>query len=182
MKIAPQYLAVSLFILFLTGCVTPTKRLSTNLNSKDFNSLVSQYLDRPTFVEINGTPPNHVLFVKMDPYGADSKFMIFSAKNKSESIQAIDKFLKWEAQARKNKDILEKEIARVKCSSTGMKIQFSFYSGTEYNHFLSIGYTSLFGMMDQPMLTFDRTNAIILKKLLIDLDNFDTTPVENLYN
>jgi hypothetical protein len=168
-------------ITLLTGCaagmIHTTYRVPSELQSTQFNSLASQYMVRPTFVSADTMKDgSRVLSVMIDSYGTHQPSVPFYERDKIKYIEAIDKYLEWEAKALNNKDILEKEILRVRNPNT-LIIQLNFHSGNEYNHYLSVGFVSkgLLGETAVPILTFDRKNALELRRLFQSMSSFEST-------
>lgn len=172
----------------LSGCaagmIDTSKRISSDLQSTGFNSIASRYMDRPTFVSFAIMKDgSRVLNIMIDSYGTNQPTVPLYEKNKTEYISAIDKYLEWESKARSNKDSFDKEILRVSNPNT-LIVQFSFHSGNEFNHYLGVGFLSkgLLGEIPVPILTFDRKNALELKRLLQNLTAVDASPVADQYN
>jgi hypothetical protein len=172
----------------LSGCaagmIDTSKRISSTLQSTEFNSVASRYMERPTFASVAIMKDgSRVLNIMIDSYGSNQPTVPLYEKNKKEYIEAIDKFLEWESKARSNKDLFEKEILRIRNPNT-LIIQLSFHSGNEYNHYLGVGSLSkgLLGEIALPILTFDRKNALELKRLLQSLSSIDAAPIADRYN
>ena len=157
---------------------------------KQFNSIASNYLDAPTFVAINDKSKYDQLILKVDliekskitrETGALYEVLAFSEKESrfDNAIKAIDKYLKWHDIASADKDIFTKRIDWVKYNS-GSHNEFIFHSGNAENHYLKIKKHNLANSLNfdvtkspnqqsqPPEFVFDKENAILLRKLLVD--------------
>ncbi len=144
-------------------------RVRSDLVAKRFNTITSEYSDRPTFVEVAFTRTGkEVLSVQINPYKGDALYVMFLKKNVPEYLKAIDKYLEWAALARERKDAFTKEIAVVP-TAQGVSLKFTFHSGNESAHFLNINLRSG-GLVkiDVPELAevYDEANAKKLRDML----------------
>ena len=158
--------------------------ISYDLQVREFNTLASSYLPRPTFINIQEKKKADRLFIRVDFIRPTESKRVsgtmnrigFSEKRIYEYIAAIDKYLSWEEVARADGDIFEKRIAKILSHKSAYNY-FEFHSGNATNHFLSINTpdTSLLALTDvnefnkkPPDFVFDRENALALKALLTD--------------
>lgn len=171
----------------LVSCVSVEehRRISTELTASEFNSISSEYLHRPTFVEYlkykNGA---RNLIVNIDFYGANDMVAYYSSEYANEYISAIDKFIEWEKLANKRNDMFTKEISTVKSGipMSDVKYKFEFHSGNENNHFLLIEHCAML-CVPELVQTYDVNNAIILRDLLKSLksNSFKFESLDDIY-
>lgn len=183
----------SIFLLvismaWLTGCAgalsSEKHRVNTTLRVKEFNSIASEYMDRPTFVyrsSIVGGP--EILLIEADAYSMYSASMgkIYRADEADLMISYIDKYLAWEKEALKHGDSLDKEIGKIK-GMGGIPQKVAFYSASPQVHLLYIE-ACTFGMCgeDEFIHFLDHANAVELKRLLGELKagGLKTAPAGN---
>ena len=139
----------------------------------EFNEFAENYLGKPANVVITGKKKNKkTLIIQFEPYNIaslDSAPCIkFTSKYVDDSIEMIEKFLKWEKMAVKNKDTFGKEIGKAKLAM-GLKNKFSFWSGNAENHYLIIDTCSLGDCNVFNSFYFDKKNTITLLNLLREL-------------
>lgn len=170
-------------ILALTGVIfgcstannTAVTKVPLSFQGAIYNSVASQYIDRPTFAEIlhkdNGKSWINIDVKKYgtDQYGIDSISNTFLQHECPTYIAHIEKYLEWEEQASKDGDIVQKKIGSAKTILFSM--DFEFYSGNANNHYLAIG------MSGGNMQFYDRQDAIALKDLLTKFQNNEIKPV-----
>lgn len=173
----------------LGACASaPTKetRISTRLEGLEFNSVASQYRTRPTVVKIfeYGDRPD-TLLVSVDLYGNRTGWASFFKGLAPAYIAHIDKFLEWEALARERGDALTREIGRAPSPSGGTKadLLFSFHSGNERSHFLTITFCMSMTCATGSGLTLDVAGAKELRALLLRFDagELKHIPVDQVY-
>lgn len=167
-------LLVSSFILAGCASVSSTTRISSNISAKEFNSIASKYMDRPTFVSIEFMSDSaEVLTVQMNGYKKPQHTSCwtvrFDKKYAAQYIAFITKYLDWESIAVKRGDTLSKEIGQAKTWSSGVDgyIKFGFYSGNELSHYLTLDFCAA-GTCIPTNIMFDRRNAENLRELLTD--------------
>lgn len=179
----------------ISGCVSVSKeyRLSTNVQSLEFNSLLSEYKVRPTFVSLlEMSDGDEVLNIKMDSYLSSSDgikpSISIARKYVDENIAAIDKYLKWEKIALNRKDQFTKEIAVTKSwdnSGATIENKYIFHSGNEFNHYLEIVTCSLgiCNPSNKSPIMLDSHGAIALEKVLSDFGagSVSKTDVDSVY-
>lgn len=167
---------IGAILIFLSGCSYigwDESRISVNFSAKQFNSVASQYISRPTFATLttfkNGSEK---LVISMDPYGDPNRDIPFSSgyfdiefvrEHVNDYVSSIDKYLKWEKQASQDGDIFTKEIAEVEGYATD--ILFKFHSGNSASHYLVLSHS---GSSEQ---YYDKFNAERLREFLINYKN-----------
>jgi len=138
-----------------------TTKLGSKFKARQYNSLTHKYEARPTFLELttfkNGSD---YLAVFMDEYGSTAAELRFVDEQANEYIALIDKYLEWEKLATVNEDIVDKKIGSAKGFAN--TINFSFYSGSQYSHFLVL---DTLGVNDQ---FYSRADAIALREVLAE--------------
>ncbi|MFM2657481.1 hypothetical protein [Vibrio owensii] len=191
-----KYLISMAVVAVISGCVSVSKehRLSSNFQSLEFNSLLSEYKARPTFVSLlEMSDGEEVLNIKMDSYLVSSDgikpSISISRKYVDENIEAIEKYLKWNTLALDRKDQFTKEIAITKSwDNAGVTVEnrYTFHSGNELNHYLEIVTCSL-GICNPSQkspIMLNSNGATELVKELNDFrtGNFTKTNVDSVYN
>lgn len=162
--------------LTLVACTTleQSNRISTRLIGKEFNSIASRYLDRPTFVAIERLSDKAtVLRVKMSMYGTKESNLPFLQGKSAEYVAHIDKFIQWEALAKSRGDALTKDIGRVPAWSNGPsgELKFVFHSGNAAAHFLAISFCAVGTCLDEQAVYMDAASVQELRRLLLALDD-----------
>lgn len=162
--------------LTLGACTTleQSNRISTRLVGKEFNSIASRYLDRPTFAAIERMSDKAtVLRVKMSMYGSKESNLPFLQGRSAAYVAHIDKFLEWEALAKSRGDALTKDIGRVPAWSNGPSgdLKFVFHSGNAATHFLAISFCAAGTCLDNQTVYFDAASVQELRRLLLALDD-----------
>ena len=157
------------------------KRVSTDIEVREFNSVASDYYTQPTFLyHIDKKKDDRLkLAVDFTREGTSKDLKVgydtitFSEKRVPLYIEAIEKYLKWEEIAKRDGDLISKDISKVKANS-GQFNFFSFHSGNKNNHYLVINSPSLSSVLSAsngkqsyvPDFVFDRANAEKLKETL----------------
>lgn len=162
--------------LALVACTTleQSNRISTRLVGKEFNSVASRYLDRPTFVAVEHlSDKTTVLRVTMSIYGAKESNLSFIQGKSAAYVVHIDKFLEWEALAKSRGDALTKDIGRAPAWANGLSgdLKFAFHSGNAAAHFLTISFCALGTCLDDQAVYLDAASARELRRLILALDN-----------
>ena len=178
--------------VFLLGCkMTPDipeyleTRFDIPIELSEFNSVAGHYFEKPAFVSLITYPKNEfpeTLVIKADGYGSSynqftgvTKNQLFVSFRKDEAqftIDAIDKYLKWQEQALKAGDMFTKEIATSPAFDTGYGTsnynKFKFYSGNKINHYLIFSFcsmSSLVGELCTDTAAMKKENAIKLREI-----------------
>lgn len=166
----------------LAACTTieKTTRVSAKLQAMQFNDLASRYMERPTFVSVEKmSDGTEMLIVQMTPYGgaiANGPYSFrlgFAKASVPGYVGAIDKYLEWASLAKERKDSFTKEIATLP-SWPSTSLKFTFHSGNDNQHFLSINLRSA-GLVEMDLQNFtqlyDPSNAQQLKGLLLSFQS-----------
>lgn len=178
-------------------------RVSTSLRPREYNSIASRYMERPTFVSIEEmSDGSSVLMVQMDTYSVPSTYrdLNLSAEQRNalrhsqirflkdhvaEYVEAIDKFSEWEELARERGDAFTREIDRVPtwANMGSGNLVFSFHSGNDRNHFLVVAFSAAGTVLEDQALYFDASNIQELKRLLIAFsnDSLQRTDIDSVY-
>ena len=200
-----QYLLTVISILIIAGCTTVQRsdRVSTSLSAREYNSIASRYMERPTFVSIEEmSDGSTVLMVQMDTYSVPSTYrdLNLSAEQRNalrhsqvrflkdhvaEYVEAIDKFAEWEELARERGDAFTREINRVPtwANMGSGNLVFSFHSGNDQNHFLVVAFAAAGTVLEDQALYFDSSNITELKRLLVGFsnDSLQRTDIDSVY-
>lgn len=164
-----------LFLMIIAGCasIQSETRINSTLQVREFNSISSKYVARPTFVtfyELNNGDKS--LYVESTSYRPNhSNSLNFGVKYVDVYIGFIDKYLEWEKIANKRNDSLTKDIGTTKSWADAFNLTFSFYSGNSNNHYLVIAGCGLICVENSPYQYYDKNSAIELRSLLIKLKN-----------
>ncbi|MBG0760640.1 hypothetical protein BOO22_14595 [Vibrio cidicii] len=172
-----------LFLLVVAGCasIKSETRIESNLRVKEFNSISSRYMDRPTFItlyELSGD--DRFLYVQSDSYRPNkSNTISYGLKYVDEYIAFIDKFLEWEKLATERKDTLNKDIGETSSWAGALNLKFSFYSGNSRSHFLEVAGCGLMCVDTSPFQYFDQAAAKELRSLLIKMKENQFKPTDD---
>ena len=192
----PVLIILTLTVL-LSGCTTIIQqtRIPTSLNSMEYNSVASNYMERPTFVRIEDMSDGaSVLAVEMEQYsygiGGYENSNRWSIRFKkdfvSDYIVLINKYFDWEQTATSRKDAFTKEIGRVQAWSNGPsgKLKFVFHSGNEKTHYMAVSFCSVGTCLDNEALYFSKNDVSELKNLLSKFESgvFKQTDINRVYN
>lgn len=158
-----------ILLVTATGCATvkESTRIDTALTAREFNAIASQYLFRPTFVEMRlMNDGEQYLFVSTTAYSGEQQGLHFAKSRADGYIALINKYLKWESLARERQDSFTKEIGKDEAwkDSSTSQLAFTFHSGNATTHYLDIAFCSVGTCLDG--LYFDRGNAQALQSLL----------------
>jgi hypothetical protein len=156
-----KHLLIIITLLFITGCISTATnvkktRVTTNVDIKVFNSLSSDYVNRPTFAVVDEYDYNnrHVKSLNYSANGFGSTYLQgVSYPNKSPIwvnitevdtvISYIDKFIEWETKAKSKGDMFSKDIGQFDShTSSSITFKYSFFSGNKFNHYLVVSYCS----------------------------------------
>ena len=175
-QIAMKFFSSLLIPILLGGCATVQQdsRISANLQAMEFNSVASRYMTRPTFVSVKTlTDGKTILSVTMQGYGPSmaANELAFARSHVSEYVAAIDKYLEWAQLAKQRNDQLTKEIVRVPTWPESGLLKFTFHSGNERDHYLSICFGTSIAFLDAYAQSYDEINARELRRLLVDFQS-----------
>lgn len=184
-----RFISAILLLISITSCTTLTEsqRFHSQLSAKEFNSVSSKYMDRPTFLSISNFSDNtSSLTVLMDLYGQGQSGLFLDKARSQQYIDAIDKYLAWENKAKTRGDMFTKEISTIKAggSMTDLKYKFTFHSGNQNQHYLSIIYCTAVMCIDKVTQYYDVANAKELKELLLQFkqDSIKVNDIDSEYN
>jgi len=166
-------LTASLFFVGVTIANAGEKiKLDSPFKVLEYNTVSNSYGERATFILMNVRKKGDMGWIQADLIhktdlaqymnGLDS--IRIKEKHVDGYITAIEKFLKWEAIASKDKDNFDKDIAQVN------KVKFQFHSGSSNSHYLVMTYCAV-GTCVEPQFVFDKENAILLKEFFEDWKN-----------
>lgn len=190
------FLIGALLTIAVSGCATVSQehRLTTNIQSLEFNSILSEYRIRPTFVTLQEMNDGTELFkIEMDSYQPDKQginpSISISRKYLNNNIDALNKYLKWNEIALNRKDQFTKNIDKVKAwdnSSFIIENEYTFHSGNENKHYVSIVTCALDNCnpSQRSPIMLDSNNV---KILLNELNSFQESKlkkvnIDNVYN
>jgi hypothetical protein len=197
-------LSLAVAILF-SGCKSndiaqnlKEQRIPFKASLMTYNSLANTYMERPTFATLYTYKDESYIRVEAKMYGTehinylgtiDKKMLLhISSTQTSDFINAIDKYLKWNDLAIKNKDIIEKPISQTKTIPfivLDAYTKFSFYSGSASKHYLIMTNCTIVGLTpDMCKDSFvDKKNALKLKEFILAYQNGDiSSTVKGEYN
>lgn len=176
-------------LLLVTACtsVQQSTRVSTNLQAMQFNSVASQFMQRPTSITAEKMSDGEsVLAITMENYGVEQSAIRFSKKHVPEYRTLINKYLKWTDIAKNNSDQLTKDIGNATTwgNASSGELKFTFHSGNQYKHFLRISFCAVGTCLDDQALFFDESEAKELSQLLSDFESGKITSndVTSKYN
>ncbi len=189
--------------LALTGCASlvpnvEKARIDTNVKLAEFNSISNQYLAKATFAQVykieNVTGVS--VFYSADAYGSTcNKYgcttnklaMSINTSDVPNVMLAIDKYLKWESQAKANKDKISKDIITFNSQyNNALDYTYGFYSGNAVKHFLTVkACSALMGCMGTETEAYlDMTSVLALKADMAKLkaNGYTEFNIETKYN
>lgn len=165
----------TLLVVALSACTTvqQTTRVPTKLVAREFNSIASQYLERPTFVSVERMSDGAtVLRVSMTMYGSDTSTLPMLRGKSTEYSALIDKFLEWEVLARSRGDAITKEIGRAPAwgNAVAGDLKFTFHSGNSATHYLAVAYCNAGTCSEKTAQYYSPPAAVELRTLVQALD------------
>ncbi|GAA0290537.1 hypothetical protein GCM10009128_06150 [Psychrosphaera haliotis] len=193
-----------LFILVLafviTGCASVNlkeARYSTSVKIAEFNSIASQYFEKPTFAKIMrmDTLKGDTIQYIADSYGAscgkygcsqNNMAFFIHIKDVENVLIAINKYESWNKLATSEGDTINKEILTFDSNfNSSLKYKYSFYSGNRTSHYLVITACGGFGVCVHDSAAY--LNADSVKHLKSDLQKFKSGElskfdIESKYN
>lgn len=178
-------LGVATLVLSSCATVTKTTRIHSSINAVEYNSVSSNYLNRPTFVSLDKiSTGDSILVLVMDMYGYSESRIHFSTKHVSDYKSAINKYLDWAKIAKSRGEAITKEIARVETWGNGgdATVKFVMHSGNIHEHYLVLTFCAVGTCLDQYSITLDEQNSIEFAALLdrfakAELEHIDTDQV-----
>jgi len=182
-------LALAVSSSLSTAAIAGDASIPSTLKVREFNSIASNYLERPTFVKIIDKKKTDKMVISVDlirksKANRDSgayETLVFSEKRIDKYVAAIDKYLSWEEIAKRDGDIIKKKITKVKANSSSF-VFFDFFSANQSNHYLMLTRPTFANVLTNansnnggnespPDFALNRENAIVLKTLLTDWKN-----------
>ncbi|MDP1540014.1 MAG: hypothetical protein Q8L72_05125 [Moraxellaceae bacterium] len=169
-------LALAVIAALISGCagIQSSTRVDSQIKAFEFNSLASQYMQRPTHSSIETmSTGSSVLLLEMDKYGTGTSQIRFDKAHVESYVALIDKFKAWESLAKARQDALTKEIGRARTWSnigTG-ELKFVFHSGNQNSHYLAISFCTVGTCLDDQALYLDLPNANRLTLTLQQLES-----------
>jgi hypothetical protein len=172
-------------------------RVSTTLSAREYNSIYSNYAERPTWVKIQDlSDGNTILAIEMEHYGYNPtatyspenlspRRINFDSRCTDQYISLIEKFLEWEKKAQSRKDAFTKTIGKAPSwSHIGTSnLRFTFHSGNESSHLLAVSLdTGISGTTND--LFFDKRDAVELRNLLLKMQSgkINQSSISEVYN
>lgn len=164
-----------LFALALAGCQTfeaPTsQRVEVPFLGSGYNSVANQYLPRATFAQVNQYKSGEeFLFVEVDDKvwndvlkSYEPRRVSFSKAQTAGYVAAIDKFDEWAQIAKRDGDMITKEIARV--PTYNGELRFQIHSGNADAHYLVTDFCLGMCVSDTPIY-FSYEDALKLRETL----------------
>lgn len=185
-NLAMVFLGGVLVTLVSCATVQQSTRISSPLKSQEYNSMSSKYMDRPTWVFIERmSSGGTVLLIERDNYGKMENQIRFSQSHVQEYFTLFDKYFEWEKLATSRGDTFTKEIGMAKTwgNTVPGSLKFTFHSGNEGLHYLSISFCAAGTCLDDQSLIFNAKNVIELRKLLNQLytGSIGTKNIDNIY-
>ena len=183
-----RLLIYSVLIVFLSACTTvqQSTRLSSSLSAKEYNSVTSRYMERPTFSSLDQMSDGQsVITVTMDGYGSQTNIIRFSKDHVAEYLPLLRKFNEWEQLASSRGDSFTKEVGRAETWGNALSadLKFTFHSGNARVHYLSVSFCAVGTCLDEEAMYFDKINTLELVSLLenFQLENIRQNDVDNIY-
>lgn len=163
--------------LSLIGCAAERYQLSYELMGTRFGNTLQFSSEYRAFIDIYA---DNSIAIRSKDFGSKETPFFFNADDADQIIAAIDKYLKWDEKATKNKDFFDKQIDTMHSTQ---KAELWFISGNEVNHYFTIGlrtWAYAGEMPGLPDLNLDRKNAIKLKALMLKLKSGEITTTDKI--
>ena len=167
-------------ISLTNACTSVAKetRIASQLHAREFNSIASQYIERPTFLSLQTYSDGRTaLVIDMDEYGvgpagfemAGDYALRLDPAQVDAYVALIDKYLEWETLASSRGDMLDKEIGRAPAAGAQSpgEARFAIYSGNVGAHYLSTQFCGVGTCIND--MFFSRGDANELKRVLLAL-------------
>ncbi|MBK5146014.1 lipoprotein [Budviciaceae bacterium BWR-B9] len=159
-------------ILFiLSGCASvQEKSISTKLSARAYNSVAKAYMPMLTSASVVTYGDKEYIKYLIDLYsysefGKDRFYLALDKDGADTAINIIDKYLKWESIAKRDSDIVDKEMQELSGPKyLSVAYKFGMASGNERNHYLYIQQCSD-GLMSICLYSvyLNKEDALILK-------------------
>jgi len=168
-KLVFSILGLTLLALPSASSANEKVKISSPFKVMEYNTVLNQYGERATFIDMRVRNKGDMGWIQADLIHKSESarlmggldVMRIKEKHVDGYIGAVEKFLKWEEIAKRDKDNFDKEIVRVN------KLKFSFHSGNESSHYLVLTFCAV-GTCVEPNFYFDRKNALLLKQFFED--------------
>lgn len=168
------FLLLSIVISGCSSVPSVTQRMGVDFQGAVYNDITNQYMPQMTWAKISSHDEGgriELVEVRVDRYGSGSNFLYIDLDNIDRHIGAVDKYLKWEKLASKRRELVDKEIDKIPSKYLSYNIEYSFHSGNETNHFLSVDHGTSFATRGMYAIYFDRENAMKYKEMLVKFKN-----------
>lgn len=161
--------ARQLFLAFLVanavaGCASTAKPLNVGLAAKAYNSLANEFYIRPTSVSIGEFGGSTHLDIRMDDYGTSEAIIYVYESTAPNIIAGIDKYLEWEEMARRDGDLLSKQIPMPSGGMMEANPCMRFHSAAVGEYYLAISVTCS-DITTVPTMYLDTAGAQQLKDI-----------------
>lgn len=172
-----NFLFLLVFTVLVSGCTSVpsvTQRVNVDFKGYVYNDITNQYVPQMTWAKISSHDEDgkvELVEVRVDRYGSGSNFLYIDLDNIDRHISAVDKYLKWEILANKNKELVDKKIDGIPSKYLGYDIEYSFFSGNTDGHYLSVDNATSFVTRGAYAIYFDRENAMKYKEMLVKFKN-----------
>lgn len=169
---------ITFIFVFMALNVSASSEKEMSLGSPvialEFNSVASQYLERPTFSFVSQRSDGTKIFnLKMTKYNNTHAGIGFDKEYVEQHIKAIGKYIEWEKIATERGDVITKEIDFIPAWKNGfftIKNKYTFHSGNVGFHYLKITGCMLDSCTKHEMF-LNQKNAEKLRSILIDFQN-----------
>lgn len=188
-----KFLSVIGAVWLLSGCVTSLENyqetgVETNIQAMQFNSILSQYRPRPTFLSlVSYDSGERILMLQMSRYSSHTAQIPFYQNKVSNYVAMIDKFIKWSKLAEKKGDVFTKDIGQVDKNMAYVK--FTFHSANKSSQYLSLSYCAKNNLIadvcfDGGSINLTPREAIKLKYTLIRFSagEIKADNIDKMYN
>ena len=165
--------------------------VDADVTASQFNSVASQYMERPTFVSVQKYPSGEVVMtIKRDDYGGKDRYgrdaatnVWFDVAGAKVILESIAKYREWNEQAKRERDIFVKEIAKTQTVKGGA-VEAGFASGNADRHFLTLSFCAFGTCLSEDALFFTEEEVDDLEALLNDFVGGKVQPenVSSKYN
>lgn len=175
---ALKLLATIAMISLASGCtsVATETRVASRLHAQEFNSIASQYMERPTFLSLQTySDGRSALVIDMDEYGvgpagfevAGDYALRLDPAQVDSYVALIDKYLEWETLASTRGDMLDKEIGRAPAAGAQSpgEARFAIFGGNVGANHLMTQFCAVGACIND--MFFTRADAGELKRVLL---------------
>jgi hypothetical protein len=165
---------VAALAVVMGGCasVNESTRIAPGLKAVEFNRVAAQYLERPTFAELNRySDGREALVLVMDKYGQKRSAVAFLRGSEAAYDELLKKFLDWEVLARERGDQFTREIGRAPTWSQAgtAELRFTFHSGNQALHYPELVPCLIGTCLEESGMHLTPENVRKLRELVADL-------------